>query len=282
LLDFFNRAGMDYIVNEAYGAMYTLMDQLDSANYYLKKSEPGFEAKAAKYSKYFFYNMYSFYYKKKKDYDHSIEYMLKAKTVADQLGSLELMQGAVNNLDSLYQWKGDFKNAFLYSSMYHQYKDSLQKLSKEKDVLSLEIDNENKRKEREAKRLVEEVTRKHNIQYMGITIAIAAVFILMVMAGAFSVSRTMVKILGFFAFIFLFEFIILLCDNQIHDWTGGEPWKVLGIKIGLIAVLLPLHHWMEERVTHYLTNQELLRVRGKGFIGKLFKKKDAELPMGNL
>jgi len=208
--------------------------------------------------------------------------MQKAKSIGEQLRSLELQEHAVNNLDSLYQWKGDFKNAFLYNSMYHQLKDSLQKLSKEKDVLSLEIDNENKRKDREAKKIEEEVRRKRNIQYMAITITIAAVFILMVMAGAFSVSRTTIKIMGFFAFIFFFEFIILLCDNQIHDWTGGEPWKVLAIKIGLIAVLLPLHHWLEEKVTHYLATQELLRVKGRGIVGKFFKKKDADLPMGNL
>lgn len=58
--------------------------------------------------------------------------------------------------------------------------------------------------------------------------------------------------------------------------------KVMLFKIGLIAILLPLHHWMEDKAIHYLTSQHLLRIKGKGVVGKLFRKKDADLPMGNL
>ncbi|MEI2748753.1 MAG: hypothetical protein V9E88_08355 [Ferruginibacter sp.] len=74
----------------------------------------------------------------------------------------------------------------------------------------------------------------------------------------FKISKGTIKTIGFFAFIFLFEFIILLADNQIHHWTHGEPWKIILIKIGLIAILLPLHHWLEEKVIHHLTNKDLL------------------------
>jgi hypothetical protein len=71
--------------------------------------------------------------------------------------------------------------------------------------------------------------------------------------GVFRISPAVIKGLGFFAFIFLFEFIVLLLDSQIHEITHGEPWKVLGIKIFIIALLLPLHHWLEEKMLHYLT-----------------------------
>lgn len=80
------------------------------------------------------------------------------------------------------------------------------------------------------------------------------------MLGIFSVSHATIRILGFFAFIFLFGFIMLIADNQIHHWTHGEPWKVLAIKIGLISLLLPLHHWLEEKVIHYLTTKKLLNI----------------------
>ncbi len=72
--------------------------------------------------------------------------------------------------------KGDFKNAHTCAAFYHQYKDSLQKLSKEKDLLSLEIDNENRRKAREATQQEVELTRRHNIQYMGMAVGIVAIF----------------------------------------------------------------------------------------------------------
>lgn len=276
------KSGLTYLVDHAYGSIYTMTGALDSAQLYFIRAEPEFESKANLINKFYFYINYATYFKARKDYDQSITYWLKARDMGDKLGSLDIQQLTVTNLDTLYQLKGDYKNAHLYSSLYAKMKDSLQKLSREKDMLSLEIDSENRRKEREALRQQQETNRRHNIQYMGIVVAIAAIFILLVMAGVFSVSKNAIHVLGFFAFIFLFEFIILLADNQIHHWTHGEPWKVLAIKIALIAMLLPLHHWLEKKVIHYLTTQELLKVKGKGIVGKWFRKKDADLPLSNM
>ncbi len=280
--DFISRSGMDFFVYQGYGSMYTFVNKLDSAAYYFKLAEPGFEARATKTNKYWFYSNYAYYFNKRHQYDSAIIYWQKARQLGEDVGNLEFQQQSTLSLDSLYQLKGDYKNAHHYNSLSYEYKDSLQKLAKEKDLLSLEIDNENRRKEREAKQREDELTRRHNIQYMGITVAIVAIFILLVMAGIFRVSTATIKVLGFFAFIFLFEFIILLADNQIHHWTHGEPWKVMLIKILLIAMLLPLHHWLEEKVIHYLTSQKLLQVKGKNLLGKVFGRKKVVGPVENI
>lgn len=282
LKDYILRGGMDFFLYQGYGTMYTFLDKLDSASYYFKLAEPGFENRATKINKYLFYGNYGFYFRKRGDYDNAILYWQKAKQVGDEVGSIDLQQQAVRNLDSLYQWKGDFKSAHVYTNLYYEYKDSLQKLAKEKDLLSLEIDNENKRKEREARQKEVELTRKHNIQYLGMVVAIAVIFLLLVMAGIFRVSKTTIKVLGFFAFIFLFEFIILLADHKIHAWTHGEPWKVMVIKILLIAMLLPFHHWLEEKVIHYLTSQHLLLAKGRNLYDKLFRKKKGHSSLENV
>jgi tetratricopeptide (TPR) repeat protein len=290
-LDYFNahpqvaeymlKHGMDYVLDNAYGAIYTLTGNLDSAGPRMARAEKGFEAKTSLGGRFYFYTNYAWYYKLRKDYDKSIAYWMKAKEAGDHLGSLEFQQYVFINLDSVYMLKGDYKNAHFYNSQAAKLKDSLQKLSKEKDLLSLEIENENRRKEREAVRLEQEKNRRHNIQYMAIVIAIASIFLVLVMAGVFSVSKTTIHVLGFFAFIFLFEFIILLADNQIHHWTHGEPWKVLAIKIVLIAMLLPLHHYLEKKLISYLTTQNLLKEKGRSFVRKWFKKKGAGVPLSN-
>jgi len=79
-------------------------------------------------------------------------------------------------------------------------------------------------------------------------------------------------VLGFFAFIMFFEFVILIADNRIHELTHGEPWKVLGIKIILIALLLPFHHWLEKRTITYLTSHNRLTMAGR-HIRKVFSRK---------
>jgi hypothetical protein len=64
--------------------------------------------------------------------------------------------------------------------------------------------------------------------------------------------------LGFISFILLFEFIILLADQKIHHATHGEPWKILALKIVLIGIMMPLHHWTEHKVIHYLIHKKVV------------------------
>ena len=116
----------------------------------------------------------------------------------------------------MYQKFGDYKKAYIFSGIYNQLSDSLMQLSKDKDLLSVELDNEDKRKEREELRAEEATYRRHNIQYIPITVGIATVSLILILMGLFKVSAGTIRIIGFLAFIFFFEFIILLADVQIH------------------------------------------------------------------
>ena len=272
---FLSKAGIDFYYNQAMASAYTTIGQYDSAGYYFRKAEQGFKA-TSKVNQYWFDYEYASYFKRKGDHQKALEYWTKAKKIGEELNDIELLQGVSANLDTAYQKVGDYKNAYLQKSLYHHYKDSLQKLSTEKDLMVLEVDNENKRKESELQLAEASKRERHNIQYMGITAGIAGVFIVLVMMGTFSVSKTTIRILGFFAFIFLFEFIILLADNEIHHWTHGEPWKILAIKIALISILLPLHHFLEERVIHYLTSRKLIEMNAKGLLNKISGKSETD------
>ena len=191
----------------------------------------------------------------KGDFPGQKQRLLLAKSFADSSGNLTDLRDVSLLLDSVYNRLGDYKNAEASLLQYNVYKDSLETLSKQKDLLNIEIENTNKRTEQQKIRDEETLRLRNNLQYIGITAAIATLFIVLVVLGVFKMSPAVIKAIGFFAFIFLFEFIILLLDEQIHDITHGEPWKVLGIKIFIIALLLPLHHWLEEKVLHYLTSK---------------------------
>jgi tetratricopeptide (TPR) repeat protein len=276
LLEFVVNAGFSHNIDQAYGAVYASLSKFDSAEFYLKRAEPAFLKNGSKQSIFWFYGNMANLYSRKGDHKKALEYSLKAKVISDAVGDLELRRASAQDLDSIYQKLGDFKSAYAYNREYFVYRDSLEKLSTEKDLLLMEVENENKRKERDAMLEEEQKRDRHNIQYMGITAAIAGVFIILVMLGIFTVSHSTIRILGFFAFIFLFEFIILIADNQIHHWTHGEPWKILAIKIGLISILLPLHHYMEEKVIHYLTTRKLIEINKDALLPKFLSKKQSE------
>jgi hypothetical protein len=162
------------------------------------------------------------------------------------------------SLDSLAYIQNDLASAYRYSKINKQYTEALAISNKQDEVLKLELENELRQRELAAEREQQEIERRHNIQYMGMTLMIGVVFIFLITLGSFKVPRMAIRAVNFLSFIFLFEFIILLIDHKVHTMTHGEPWKILGIKIVIIAGLLPLHHWVEEKFVHYLTTHKLI------------------------
>jgi hypothetical protein len=84
----------------------------------------------------------------------------------------------------------------------------------------------------------------------------------LVMMGWFKVSATTIKAIGFFSFLIFFEFIFLVFKKNIYGLTHGEPLYDLAFMIGLAAILVPLHHWLEHKVIHFLTSHHMLKLRG--------------------
>jgi len=270
---FLESVNFGHFVDQSYGYIYSQLGNYDSAKYYYNKIAPFFEQGVNSANQYSYNYQLGILYKKTKEYDKSLEYFLKAQKVAEGMGQLETKRYVVSELDSLYQLKGDFKQAFFYASLNHAYKDSIDKLGKEKDLLQIEVADEQQRQERLDREKIEKKRKRDNIQYMLITIGIASLFIFLVMLGMFKVSVTAIKMVGFFTFLMFFEFIFLIFKKNIYAFTNGEPWKDLGFMIVLAAILLPLHHWLEHKVIHYLTTHNRLTASGKGLMERLMKKK---------
>jgi tetratricopeptide (TPR) repeat protein len=254
--DMFKRINLAHQLDFGMGGIYTLTKQYDSANYYFNKSLPVIERTTSVSALTTYYQQYAEAQFKMGNYPKAISYLLKNKAFNDSIGTGSTNKQCYAMLDSCYQQTGDYKNAFIYSRLYQKAKTLLEEKSKAKDILAFEIDAENKRKERIEKEEAEATRIKHNWQYMGIVLSILFLFILLATIGIFNVPLKWVRALGFISFIFLFEFIILLADNWIHHATHGEPLKVLGIKVVLISILLPLHHFLEHKVITYLTHKK--------------------------
>lgn len=177
-------------------------------------------------------------------------------------------------LDSLYFKHHQIDKAYSYAEKNKLYILTQKENLKKDDLLNLEISNSAKQRELIEKQAKEQMHRRHNLQYMGIVISIISVFIILLMLGSFKVHRNIISALGFFSFIFLFEFIILLLDNKIIEITHHEPWKMMAFKIVIISFLLPFHHWVEHKVIHILLTKKLInpsKFSIKSMIAKLKK-----------
>lgn len=175
-------------------------------------------------------------------------------------------------LDSLNYVTGHLAQAYEYAKLNKEYSDRQDIATKEGAILHMEIENETKQRELKQHQEEEETEHRHNLQYTGIIFTIITAFIILIMMGVFKVSKVLIRSLGFISFIFFFEFIILLLDHKIMEITHHEPWKMLAIKVVIISMLLPFHHWLEHKVTHYLIEHKL--VDAKWLNGRKFWKKN--------
>lgn len=273
LKTFLEKFGLSGAIDQAYAVIYLGLKNMDSAKYYFTRATPYFENNRNETAKMFFYSQLGKYHKSMNEYDRAIDLYLKVKDIADRTGQIETSGRAAKQLDTLYSQAGKFALASHYNAIYYQYKDSLEKINKQKELAQVEAADEQYRQEKLQQELVEKQRRKNNIQYMAITIGIVALFLMLVVFGMLKVSAKSIRLLGFFAFIMFFEFIFLLFKKNIYSLTNGEPWKDLAFMIALAALLVPLHHWLEHRVIRYLTSHNRLTATGQTLISKVFIRK---------
>jgi tetratricopeptide (TPR) repeat protein len=260
VLNYFDHTGQHFYIDEYFGDAYMQLGKLDSAAYYFKLAEPQVEARGGPSIKQELYAELGDFYRRKADLGKAAKYYLKERAIGQADGILVTSEYAALMLDSVYLQMHDYQQAYFYHTDYSKDADSLRNLARETDLLKLEVDSDNRRREREAKEQQLATEHRHNVQYMGFTVGLVLLFILLVMMGWLAVPPSVIRTLGFLSFIFLFEFIILLADKQIQGWTNDEPWKILMIKIALAAILVPLHHWLEHKVIVYLSNRKRYKV----------------------
>ncbi|MBE2231171.1 MAG: tetratricopeptide repeat protein [Chitinophagaceae bacterium] len=262
--------GMAHAIDQAYGVIYTGLNQFDSAKTRLEKARPIFENSSTLSSRINFYIQMAYYHRKAGNTAEAISYFQKVLELSEAGGLLENVERSARHLDTLYRLKGDLAEAGRYSVMSYRYKDSIETMKREKEMAQVEADDERQRQLLAEREATERKNRRNNIQYLAIVIGIISLFVTLVILGMFKVSRTLMRALGFFVFLMFFEFIFLVFKKNIYSVTQGEPWKDLAFMIALAAVLVPLHHWLEHKVLHYLTSHNRLTAAGTTLRSRLF------------
>lgn len=203
--------------------------------------------------------------------EKAIEYYEKAFQLSKNSGPTTTNAFVTLKLSQLFAQRGDFKSAFDYTQLYQSYNEELKTLAKQREVTLLGLEREKRKHEKDLQAIAEEDLRRRNLQYTGISMATAFLFIVLIVFGMFPISKTTIRMLNFFSFICLFEFIILLIDNWLHDITHGEPLKIWLAKIFIITLLVPIHHSLEHIAIQFLTTQKLQKFRQRLSFQKLFQ-----------
>jgi len=279
LVQYFRNSGISqYYLNLGY--IYYYSGNHDSAIHYFKIGEKGLENTYDKSVRLSINLSLAKAYDSINDPENAIRYYEIAYTLGKELNSLSSLPSITASLDNLYARQLKFQLAYKFAKESALYNNTIQKLKAQREVALLEVNQENRKREKDAQDLANKTLKRRNLQYMGITMSLALLFLGMLIIGMFPVSKTTIRLLGYFAFISLFEFIIVLIDGFIHRLAHGEPLKIWLIKIVLIALLVPFQHYLEHGLIKFLASRKLIAARNKFSIKKLWQniKKPAPKP----
>lgn len=160
---------------------------------------------------------------------------------------------AISRADSAL---GDYRSAYEHFRQYTAYKDSLFNEEKAKEFGRIEskyqFDKEREAEIRHQKaeeaRLQTETDRRNNLQYLTIFGIIIGLFIALYISGRFSIPLRVMEISLFAGLLILFEFLIILCDPVLDDFTGGIPIQKLGFNSLIAFIFAPLHRYLEQLI----------------------------------
>ena len=248
--------GKTYQLNK--GAYYYLVNQFDSA-------KSCFDTCIKyQYREPYLYHIYFMIFLKEGDKEGMIRLLENVRDIFRSEDIREVQSGLLA-LDSLYQEKGNYQKAQACLMEYIHIGDSLTREDNDKKIGLLAVSSQEKILGKQREKELAATNRRHSIQYTGIVIGIVAVFLLLALLGLYRVSPKTIRVLGFFAFLLFFEFLFLVFKKYLAPLTHEEPIKELMFMIILAAVLIPLHHWVEHKVFHFLTSNKMFIARKSGW-----------------
>lgn len=127
-------------------AIFRNTNEPDSADYYYRMSIASIGKAVPAWSP-GLYNEYGDFLMEKNSYSLAIAQFEKARSTSVQFKDLNSLVSAYGKLEKAYYKSGDMSQAYEYKTLYHKYKDSLDELSKVKDLALLEVENEQKKQD---------------------------------------------------------------------------------------------------------------------------------------
>lgn len=201
-----------------------------------------------------YYNIANYYFEEGKK-DSAVLYAGKSIDVLKNTPFTTWSLKPAGLLMDIYRNKNN-DSAIKYSDMYRLTKDSLfnSKVIQQTQLLSF---NEELRQQK----IIEEKIRaeeenKMNLQYILITIGILFLIILYLLLSHSIISNeNMIKYFGIITLLFVFEFLNLFLHPLLERITEHNPVLVLLASVCLAALLVPLHHKLENLAIHKLVDK---------------------------
>jgi hypothetical protein len=197
---------------------------------------------------------------------------LQLMAIGIEKNNNDVKKSAAGFLATVYDASHQPDSAFYYSRMESAMKDSIFNEDNLNKIQALAFNEQLRNIEEDRKKTVEEEGRKQNIQYALLALGIITFVIAFLLLSRRHITNTkVIKFLGIVALLVVFEFLNLLLHPFLESITHHNPILMLLALVCIAALLVPLHHRLEQWTTHKLVekNKQLRLSLAKRTIEKL-------------
>ncbi|MFH1320591.1 MAG: tetratricopeptide repeat protein [Bacteroidota bacterium] len=180
----------------------------------------------------------------------------RSREIAVQLGYVENISRATKIHYAILKAQGKYSEALEAYELHIQMRDSIKNEETQKATIRQQTKYEfekaqlvKEQEQKEADRvLTQQTQRRDNLQYSVILIALLILSGGVISLGFINVSERMAEGIIFFSFLIFFEFLLVLADPYIENWSGGAPGFKLLFNAGIAAMIFPAHAFFEVKL----------------------------------
>ncbi|MBN4051865.1 tetratricopeptide repeat protein [Cytophagaceae bacterium AH-315-L13] len=201
--------------------------------------------------------------------EKALESGLEALAVAKQIGYVDCIERAAKLLSDVYKKQNKFENALAMYELEMEMRDSIVNEKNTKATIRQQMKYEHEKEqiikeqqEIEQARIQAEITsRRDNLQHSAIFIGILILFGGVLMLGFIRIRPKDAEGIVFLSFMILFEFLLVLVDPHIEQYTGGAPAYKLIFNAGLAGLMFPLHQFFEGKLKKRVIKIQRMKLR---------------------
>lgn len=205
--------------------------------------------------------------------DSAIYFGNKSYSLAETSKLLSRQLDAALFLSDIYNKIDKYKSSLSYLRQAVKLQDSVKGHEKIKAALILSLNEKLRQEEIAEQKLRDKEARFQQLQLSIIAICIPVFILITLLISRIKINKKLITFMGILSLLFLFEFLTLLLHPIVSGFTHDIPIFELLIFVSIAALLVPLHHRLEQVLVNKLTkrneNRNSIRLTTK----KMFLKK---------
>lgn len=184
--------------------------------------------------------------------DSALHYARLSFSIAFQAQLPVRIDESVTLLARVYRNLNNKDSSLYYLEMAVAARDTLSIREQKAEVESILFNEKFRQMEAAEIQKKEKEERNRNLQYAAIAFMLVSFLILFfVFSHSVIAKPKVIRFLGILSLLIVFEFVNLFIHPYLDKWTNHSIPMMLGIMVGIAALLIPVHH----RLEHWITNQ---------------------------